>query len=1191
MSTNFSERLRGIDERCDQYEVAWRARLDPRIEDYLEGVEEVSQRRALWYELVLLDQELRTGTGESRTLEDYQARDPDKAILVELSTDLIPPWQQVGAPTTSAPSAGLIDAHDEAGQGNGSAGFDPEFLAQLALGGGDLDVARTSREDPPSTIGDHENRPKSDEELTVGEDLPSTVFASPEERGVLHELSATDGWKAGESPASVLLPPGMKLGDYELTAKLAQGGMGVVYKARQISLNRIVALKTIKAGAFASDRELRLFQSEAEAIAALDHPGIVPIFEIGEHHGVRFYSMMLIEGQNLHECRERFHGKPRTIAHLVAQIAQAVHHAHLRGVLHRDLKPANILVDGQNQPHVVDWGLAKRLEIDGELASTTSVAGTPCYMAPEQAQGLRHAITTATDVYGLGTILYALLTRRPPFHAGTTLQTLRQVIEQEPRRPRAIDPKIDADLETICLKCLEKDPKKRFSTALELAEDLERWLHGEPINARPASRVERVTKYVRRRPAISGLIVLVHVVGLLGLAGILWQWGAALAARDEALRSEDGALRQAYVAKMNLASRDWSDANIGHVRQLLDSTAPRPGKVDLRGFEWYYLNRLNSLDTLTLTGHNAVVWDVACSPDGTRLASCAEGDRAVRIWDAASGQLIRALADLPNIPYCLAFHPAGMQLAASYRAEGVSKIIVWDLATGQPLRTLNEQSKPISGVAYSPDGKLLAASSDDGTVRILNSPSGQNLKSFLAHPDGARAVKFSPDGQSIVCGTHRGASLWDVASGKEIRRFEGHSQQVTDVAYSPDGKRLASIARDKTVRLWDIATGRNLWVVPAHPTGGLGIAFSGDGTRLASVGFDQMVKLWDAADGREVRTLRGHAGAIYQVRFLPDGKRLVTASQDGTVKLWDADTDQESQTLQGHTATILSAQFSPDGTYIASAGQDRLVKFWDLATRKVIAELPGHTADVNRVRFSPDGRHLASASDDRVVKVWNVATRQVIHSLEGHSDSIFGLAYRHDGHMLATASKDLTIKLWDPDRGALLRTLRGHFGRVWDVAFSPDGKSLASAGDDHTVRFWDAATGKETRKIEEQGLRVTTVAFNPDGTQLAAGGFDPVIKQWDVTTGRLIQDISGHLQGIESLTFSPDGTRLVSAGHDQSIRIWDVTLGQELLALKGHTGIIAAVAFSPDGKRLVSAGEDRAIKLWDTVIDPGRHIH
>jgi eukaryotic-like serine/threonine-protein kinase len=316
-------------------------------------------------------------------------------------------------------------------------------------------------------------------------------------------------------------------------------------RPRHLKLKRIVALKMIKTGAFASLRDVQLFKSEAEAIAALDHPNIVPILETGEHEDILNYSMKLIDGQTLQQSLPRFEHRHTTIAQLVSRIASAIHHAHERGVLHRDLKPSDILVDATDEPHVIDFGLGKRLGPDNESAGLSSSVpmGTPSYMSPEQAQGLRGKITIATDVYGLGGILYTLLTGDKPFQSDTVQSTIYLVIHADPRRPRTLNSKIPPDLETICLKCLEKDPQSRYVSARELAADLDRWSEGKPILARPASHAERAWKYARVHLWQLTVASLFLIMFTTGIGGIIWQWRQAVDAR-KGLRSRSSPRRK-----------------------------------------------------------------------------------------------------------------------------------------------------------------------------------------------------------------------------------------------------------------------------------------------------------------------------------------------------------------------------------------------------------------------------------------------------------------------------------------------------------------------------------------------------------------------------------------------------------------------------------------------------------------------
>src|SRR6267142_87538 len=306
-------------------------------------------------------------------------------------------------------------------------------------------------------------------------------------------------------------------GDYELLEEIGRGGQGVVYRAHQKSLNRTVALKVIGLGPWATEAHLKRFRREAEAAANLDHPFIVPIHEVGEREGCCYFSMNLVEGSQLDEVVRREPMPLRRAAELIAKVARTVHYAHEHGILHRDIKPGNILLDAKGEPHLTDFGLARLVELESTVTRTLEVLGTPSYMAPEQAVGNNAAVSSVTDVYGLGAVLYQLLTGQPPFAGGTTYETIRLLLDTEPRPPRLLNPRVDRDLSAICLKCLEKDPKRRYSSSLALAEDLERWLKHEPIQARHTGIVARGRKWVLRNPTsallTASLVALAAVVG------------------------------------------------------------------------------------------------------------------------------------------------------------------------------------------------------------------------------------------------------------------------------------------------------------------------------------------------------------------------------------------------------------------------------------------------------------------------------------------------------------------------------------------------------------------------------------------------------------------------------------------------------------------------------------------------------
>jgi WD40 repeat protein/serine/threonine protein kinase len=966
-------------------------------------------------------------------------------------------------------------------------------------------------------------------------------------------------------------------GDYELLEEIARGGMGIIYKARQKSLGRMVAVKMLLFGEQSGKDLAQRFRAEAAAAASLQHANIVAIHEVGAHEGQPFFAMEFIDGQSLAQLAA---GQPlpaTRAARYVKIVAEAIHYAHERGILHRDLKPSNVLIDPFDQPRVTDFGLAKRLHHDSELTLSGQVLGSPNYMPPEQAAAKRGLVGRRSDVYSLGAILYHLLTGRPPFVGETLTDTLHSVLNTEPISPRLLNPSVPRDLETLCLKCLEKEPSRRYPTAQALAEDLDRFLRDEPIQARPVSRAEKVLRWCRRKPVVASLGAATLVL-LLAVAVTSTVSAIRIQRQRQRIEQEQRTTRRnLYAADMYLLQHALEEGNYGLARRSLEAHRPSPGQEDLRGFEWRFFWKLCQGESLeTWRGHSNLVSCVAVSPDGKTLAS-GSWDSSIRLWDLASRRVVTTFSMNTGQVNSVAFSPDGRFLTAG-NDSGPAKL--WELASGKEISSFEGR---MPRVAFSPVEALLAVGSGGNirgagataTVSLWDCARQQQIRTFAQ--SGSRAA-FSPDGKVLAIGSfHDAIKLWDIATG-ELRQILTNSGSVISLAFSPDGRRLAASNWEGEVMLWGVATGHQSPPLSGHTAKVWSVAFSPDGRTLATASSDQTVGLWDVASQTNKGRLKGHGNEVWSVAYLPDGKRLVSGGKDETLKLWEAEPKEETERIADHLVSPWIFVFSEDGLRLAAAEDDG-VRIWDLATKQVRA--------VNDVHWLPalalieDGRTLVTLTTNYALRFWDWE-RQLLRTnfvLSTTQEPIYAAQFGPGENVLATTDWKGGVSFWNPAKGSSLGFVQAHRTAVHAMAFSPDGTLLATACSDMSTKIINIKTQTVLATLESHKGQVINVAFSPDGQILVTVSSDGTAKLWEAGTWKEITTLTGHKEGLVCVAFAPDGRTLATAGDDRVVKLWQTATYRELATLK-HESAILCVAFSPDGRKVGATGRDGSLRLW-----------
>ncbi|MBL8899382.1 MAG: protein kinase [Planctomycetes bacterium] len=986
-----------------------------------------------------------------------------------------------------------------------------------------------------------------------------------------------------------------QIAGFELLTEVGRGGMGIVYRARQTALGRIVALKILAPAWSISERSRQRFLAEARALARLHHPEIVAIHDILVSDELCAYVMEWIDGATLAEriaARDPRLDAPG-VARLGVAIANALEAVHRAGIVHRDVKPSNILLRADGRPVLSDFGLVRDAEQSFHTASGEFV-GTAAFAAPEQIRGEQEQVGPWSDVYALGITLFTALAGETPFGRNSSSRRfLRRIEHGEGTSLRKLVPAVPRDLETILAKAIEREPRQRYASARELAEDLGRFLRCEPIRARPVSVPARLLRWVLRSPRLAA-----------ALAALLLSLSAGLAVALVLLRrSEDErehAEQRAYSAHLAAAEAALRANDPVDARMHLQLAPER-----YRHWEWRYLEaRLDP--SRTLGSHDELVNGLAVDPLGQRCAT-ASADRSIRVWEIEGGELLRHLAH-PAPAFAVSWSRDGALFATGCEAC----VKLWDGVSLDLLATFPVDD-PTRALLFDPRSDRLAIGAKSGQLELYESAALREQAELVAELRPERVARWPTPlmrwkressvihalafgvGDVLASTSMGGIWIWSPSQRRSLATLP-IAGNAWGLCFDPLGQRVAAGANDGVIRVFDLARGGAPQEFHGHTGRVTSLAWSTDGRQLASASLDRTLRVWEA-DGRPASIHLGHSGGVRCLAFLPGNRRIISAAGDRTdctVRLWDVVGEgvRRLQMPGGHRSVHIVAaperrwcasfSYAPEQIFLATGSLDRN----DLTWRRVVARTSSLELDV-----SPDGRSVVLAAEEGALlfdfEELQRRAPEGEQELESLKPSVVlrtgsapasAVAFGPD-HLLLVGHRDGSLVLWDCAEARILERHSIAGGPILDAVISADGERFAALTSTR-CEVYDQATGA----LGDSGWSLvegTAIGLSRDGRLLAFanGAKEPRITVRDLGAGRELGEIRGPTDVVTGLAFSPDGARLAASSEDRVLRLWDPASGMLALTLHDQGYRMKSVAWSTSGEELLSSGRDGSILI------------